>query len=727
MAALQAIRKRGGILILVIGLALFAFIAEELFRSIETTSNVDRQKVGEVYGRTLSAQEFQESVQELSEVVKVQQGLGLMREMSDDQVHAQVWQQFVESAIIEHEADKLGIIVTKEDVQNALRNGAQYQSLQTLARLGFANQQTGQFDVAALQDFLKNYDKNMQQFQQTGNQQYAEQYMQIRKIWDYTEKELRKELLARKYSVLLTQAFVSNPLTAKLDFDNQTIGTQAEVVAIPYSTVADKDVKVADADLQPIYDQYKELFRNEGKSAALKMINVTVTPSDADREKTLAEVRAQEEQLRNGEDAANVVGSSKSEFPYSNLAMTKNAFRSMPDVQNALDSMSVGAVRATYLSQDNYVTTFKLIDRQQSADSVLYRRIVAMGQTPEESAARADSILKAIQGGAKFTDMAKKYGQPTDSVWMTSNQYEGAGIPEEDAKLIGKLNTMEPGVSVYSTSQVSFVFEVLERKHMETKYNVAVIRTPLTFSRATYNNELSKLNKFMADNRTLADIEKNAGKAGYVLEDIPYYPQSNLAIQSQIGGAAAKDAVIWVFDQAKTGDVSKIYECGTNNDHLLVLGVKNINDKAYRSIDEEDVKQVLTTIATQQKKGEIVMGRVKNVKSLADAKKLQGAVSDSVTTRAFLESPALQAIGTPEPRLAGAMARTEAGKFTGAVQGASAVYFAQVLSKTPAADAKFEEKSAMAQSAGAMQQMAMQTLLEGLRTKAKIKDNRYKF
>ena len=67
MAALQSIRKRGGILIAVIGLALFAFIAEELFRSIETTSNVDRQKVGEVFGRTLSAQEFQESVQELNE------------------------------------------------------------------------------------------------------------------------------------------------------------------------------------------------------------------------------------------------------------------------------------------------------------------------------------------------------------------------------------------------------------------------------------------------------------------------------------------------------------------------------------------------------------------------------------------------------------------------------------------------------------------------------------
>ena len=85
MAALQAIRKRGGILIAVIGAALFAFIAEELFRSIETTSNVGRNTVGEVYGQAFSAQEFSEMKQELNEVNKLQASMGVAREMTDDQ------------------------------------------------------------------------------------------------------------------------------------------------------------------------------------------------------------------------------------------------------------------------------------------------------------------------------------------------------------------------------------------------------------------------------------------------------------------------------------------------------------------------------------------------------------------------------------------------------------------------------------------------------------------
>ena len=117
MAALQAIRKRGGILIAVIGLALFAFIAEELFRSIETTSNVGRNTVGEVYGKALSAQDFSEMKQELNEVNKLQASMGMAREMTDDQASEQIWEEFVQSTIIEHEADKLGLIVTDEDVQ----------------------------------------------------------------------------------------------------------------------------------------------------------------------------------------------------------------------------------------------------------------------------------------------------------------------------------------------------------------------------------------------------------------------------------------------------------------------------------------------------------------------------------------------------------------------------------------------------------------------------------
>ena len=156
MAALQSIRKRGALLIGAIGLALFAFIAEEFFRSLETTSNMNKQQVGEVYGEKLSVQDYQQMVDEASELYKLQ--YGNLNDQMQDRVRDEVWNSFVNYKLVEHEANKLGLIVTDEEVQNALREG----TAESLRRMGVLNStglaivdQTGRFNVQVLQDFLK--------------------------------------------------------------------------------------------------------------------------------------------------------------------------------------------------------------------------------------------------------------------------------------------------------------------------------------------------------------------------------------------------------------------------------------------------------------------------------------------------------------------------------------------------------------------------------------------
>ena len=205
MAALQKIRSKGALLVGVLGLALFAFIAEEFFRSIETTSAMDRAQVGEVYGAKLSIQDFQQMVEDQSELTKFQlrmQGQdGTLNDEQTEQIREQVWQQFVQQQVIQHECDKLGLYVTDAEVQEALRQGSA-QSLQMMAAL-FGNPQTGRFDLAQLQAFLKDYKKTIAQAQQAGQAEQVEQIQRIKKIWDFTEKQLRDELLAQKYNVLL--------------------------------------------------------------------------------------------------------------------------------------------------------------------------------------------------------------------------------------------------------------------------------------------------------------------------------------------------------------------------------------------------------------------------------------------------------------------------------------------------------------------------------------------
>lgn len=748
MAALQKIRSKGAWLIAIIGLGLFAFVAEPLFEAGKTLVGIDNQTLGSVCGKSLDLEEFQNRVNvqtELAKIQKASQGKGSLTDAEQDQIRNQVWQQFEQQTVVEKEAADFGLEVTDQDMQQAITTGSA-QCLQQLAAVPFeangqiiaypfGNPQTGMINTQGLAEFDKNYEKILSQAAQSG---YAETVDRAHKIWEYTKDQLRYELLMQKYGMLLSESFLSNPISAKMDFNDINTKYTADVVAIPYSTISDKDIKVTDEDLKAMYEKLKDSYvvnpmsgqmmpfaKNDVTSAGLQVLDVAVTPSQADKDALMKEVQGYQAQLENSTNPAGVVNGSGTTFKYVDLPMTKDFFKGISDVASSLDSIAEGTVKPAYYNAgDNTVTTFKLISKIQAPDSIQYRMLGAGGKDKKAREASADSIMKALQGGAKFEDLAKKYPSQ-DSIWLTSSMYEANDIDAENLKFLKELVNAQPGYKVFNQEEGSVVVQILNCKGMKTKYNVAVVKLPLNFSTKTYNDALNKLNKFMGSSQNLAALKKNALKAGYNLQSVPNYGSDNMSIQYGIGGEDAKEAVRWVFEDAKPGEVSKIYECGHGSDHLLVIGVESVNKASYLSWDDAQLKQYLRQFVIREKKAEKILAQAKAVNSIAAAKSQKGAVNEQLSDLTFLGQVAMKQLGVSENHLAGVIARVGAGKFTGAVKGNAGIYFAQVLSKAAGAE-KYDEKTFMEQIAQQNMQMTMQGILASLIDKATIKDNRYK-
>ena len=212
MAALGKIRRRGITLIVIIGLGLFAFIAEEAFRSCNGIKGEARQQVGEISGEKVNVQDYQKMVDEYQDAIKFTMQRDNLSEDELNQVKDQVWQQLVSNKVLQADAENVGLTVTEDELQAVLNDGTN----PLLAQTPFINQQTGRFDVNTLKQFLEGYNKA-----KSSNPQQAEQMQVAYNYWMFVEKNLRTQLLGQKYQALVASCVLSNKAEAKMAFTEQ--------------------------------------------------------------------------------------------------------------------------------------------------------------------------------------------------------------------------------------------------------------------------------------------------------------------------------------------------------------------------------------------------------------------------------------------------------------------------------------------------------------------------
>ena len=711
MATLQKIRSKGPLLVIVIGLALFAFIAGDAWKVLQPHQG--KQDVGEVNGEVLSAQDYQKMVDELSEVIKLTNGLNSLTEDQLNNVKDQVWQSYVNNKLIAEQAKKLGLKVTDAEIQAIIDQGTHPSLMQT----PFRNPQTGMFDKDMLKKFLVDY-ANMDASKMPA--QYVEYYQKMGAFWKFVEKTLAESTLAEKYQNLITKSLISNPVSAEDAFKSRTEQSDLLLAGVPYSSISDSTIQVSDSEIKDRYNEKKEQFKQLVETRDIRYIDVKVVPSDADRKAVEKEVTEYSNQLANTTtDFGTFVRSTGSSVNYSDVPVKKTVFPA--DVAARLDSTGVNEVYGPYYNQtDDSYNAFKVLAKVSSPDSIQFRQIQVYADTEEKTKTLADSIYTALKGGADFAAVAKIYGQTGEATWVNSQSWEGAELDADNSKFINTLlNQPVNELTNVNMGQANLILQVMDKKGMQTKYKVAVVKRPVEFSKETYNAAYNKFSQFVAQNTTIESMVKNAEESGYTLT-----PRTDLSsAEHYVGGVrSTRETLKWIF-AAKPGEVSPLYECG-ENDHLMVVALDKIHEAGYRDINS--VAEMLKNEIRRDKKADQLMAEMKKYNSIAQVKGMKDAVSDSVKHVTFSAPAYISVTRASEPVIGAVAAKTAVNQVSAPIKGNAGVYMIQVYAKDKGNE-KFDAKQEEATLNNMAARIVGSQLINDLYQKAKVEDKRYLF
>ena len=346
-----------------------------------------------------------------------------------------------------------------------------------------------------------------------------------------------------------------------------------------------------------------------------------------------------------------------------------------------------------------------------------------MDRTIDAAAKSGDSIMLALKAGAPFDSIAKNYGQTPEKTWLTSAGYQNSQNMDADNKayISALLNTPKGETKNLKLSRGNFIIQVTDRRADVEKLDVAIVKRPINFSNDTYTEAFNKFSQYVSENQTAAALEEHAADYGFDLKKRTLTSaEHNIA---NIHGT--HDALKWLFDEAKAGQVSQVYDRCGDNDYLVVVALDKVNPAGFQPL--ETVQDNLKQKVMNDKKFALLAEKLKGVTSIAAAQ-AAGAKVDTVKFITFNSPVFVQAVGQPESALSGAVVGTEKGQFsTYIVKGNAGAYVFQVLDRTTRQGVNYDEAAVQRGLRQTGLQQALGLAFQELQNKAKVEDNRYRF
>ena len=703
MATLQKIRNKAGLLALVIGLALFAFIIGDFLNSGSSLFRQSQQKIAKIGDYTLDYKVYEARIAEMDQVYKIQTGQNTMDDAINGQIRESVYESIVREQLLDQQAAQLGISVTGKEIFSMINGANVHPMIQQLPI--FKNPQTGQFDHNMMLNFLQTIQSDDLSAYPAEAQ---EQIKNLKVYWMFWENNLKYTRLEEKINTLLNKAVQANSLDAKASFADRSDNLDFAYVCEPYNALPDSLFKASQSEVKKRYNSQIERFRQKPYRSA-KFIVVDVKASQEDYKAVEDKVKEITPEFATTTDFAGFVNEN-SDNQFVDCYMSNKVFTGA--VKDFVNNSGVGAVLAPVYTEGAFVMG-KILDKSVAPDSVKARQIVLA--TSEQS--RVDSLMAVLKAGGDFNQLAQKFSRNNggaDMGWFREVDALSLGTPFIRSCFAATVNSY---FTVKTKNSINIV-QVTQKTAPVAKTKLALVTLKVTPSSQTYSNVYNKVNILVAKYTQADQFFKEAQKAGYEVKEAQSVHSSDNTIADI---PQMRQAVRFVYNN-EMGKVSGILE--NQNNQFVVVGVTAVNDGDYQPI--EAVQQtLLRELIDEDKAGQIVKDiqskKASSLPVLAQALKL------NVDSALFVNFGSRRITGVgEEPALVAAVTAAPLNQLSAPIKGKNGVYVFQVVSNK-----KSQEVFNLQQEKATLNSMNMYRLMyqsfEAVKNATKIKDSRIKF
>ena len=668
MTTLQRIRNHGIILLIVVGVAMLAFILGDFLNSGSSFFNRSRENVGVIAGHKVHYTEYEAAKDQLTEVYKIESGSNDINEELGMQIRSQVWQMMLMDYTLREQAQAIGMDVTSEELSN-LCIGENPHQLITQRRAFY--DETGKFNRFALINFLNSLAQEPETQEQAANMQQAKNY------WLYWENAVRLTHMQDKYVNLLSQLLTANPLDAKYAFDARQTTVNVEFVQQPFFAVADSLVKVTDADIKKLYNAQKEQYKRT-PNRSLVYVGFPIEPSEADFSEVEQLMKTLENDFQTKEDVATIVNSNS-------------------DILYDGRDYSETTIPAEYKE----FAFGKGVKKGQYTELTFANDTYSMARIMECGYSKPDSVKLVLVANGEGTE-------DVELGWFQASELQKTIADPAFAGRKGSTFTVSSGMGEQT-------FKIADKSNPTPKVKLAILSRKVTPSSKTYGILYNEAKQFIVNNNSIDSLRQSAQELG--LSVTPAFAlDANADKVNDL--KSSRPIVRWAYE-ATVGDLSDVFECGNQ---FVVAALTEINDGEYRTLNE--VRAELQMQALADKKADYIINQLNGVTTLEAAAELFDAEIQSAEGIS-LASYRLGAAGV-EPAVIGAALALESNTTSAPVKGNMGVYMVRIGEKTVAegelnAEQEIQQLNMRTSYSAPYQAIAL------IEENAEVEDNRARF